>query len=368
MQKKDKPCPFIVRRGWCIKGQECDFSHANLVNNLDLRKPIKTRKVRGPKPSSFLGNRQRNNIISLMNQLETSLQEIESTQTLHEPYPPPSTTATSLSPISSSIPKPLDGDSSVPSFLSPPLRNHISNKSSEPVNTGRADTRVYHQRNNIFQSIPKPHFLPSSTNPISCDDKPQSRIPSASRSRQNVSRLPTFFLSNVRSLNAKIDEFQVVAQQNHVDVTSVSEVINKNEMGKMQCHVNDINTWCMRNDMKLNQTKCKDMIISFALERPKLDPIFIEEHELVPVSSAKILGMYISVDLKWNTHITHIVSKASKHLYFLRLLKRSGVDRYSLLTVFTTCIRPVLEYGCQAWSYGITQYLSDEIERIQKRA
>ena len=55
MQKKDKPCPFIVRRGWCIKGQECDFSHANLVNNLDLRKPVKTRKVRGPKPSSFLG-------------------------------------------------------------------------------------------------------------------------------------------------------------------------------------------------------------------------------------------------------------------------------------------------------------------------
>ena len=86
MQKKDQPCPFIVRRGWCIKGQECDFSHANLVNNLDLRKPVKTRKVRRPKPSSFLGNWQRNNIISLMNQLETSLQEIESTQTLHEQY------------------------------------------------------------------------------------------------------------------------------------------------------------------------------------------------------------------------------------------------------------------------------------------
>ena len=157
-----------------------------------------------------------------------------------------------------------------------------------------------------------------------------------------------------------------------VDDTSVSEVINKNEMGKMQFRVNDINTCCMKNDMKLNQTKCKDMIISFALEHPKLDPIFLEEHELVPVSSAKILlGMYICnifVDLKWNTHITHIVSKASKRLYFLRLLKRSGVDRYSLLTVFTTCIRPVLEYGCQAWSYGITQYLSDEIERIQKRA
>ena len=69
-----------------------------------------------------------------------------------------------------------------------------------------------------------------------------------------------------------------------------------------------------------------------------------------------------------HSYITHIVSKASKRLYFLRLLKHSGVDRYSLLTVFTTCIRPVLEYGCQAWGYGITQYLLDEIERIQKRA
>ena len=67
------------------------------------------------------------------------------------------------------------------------------------------------------------HFLPSSTNHITCNDKPQSRIPSASRSRQNVSCLPTFLLSNVRFLNAKIDELQVVAQQNHVDVIAITE-------------------------------------------------------------------------------------------------------------------------------------------------
>ena len=26
------PCPFILRRGWCIKGDRCDFSHQNLIN------------------------------------------------------------------------------------------------------------------------------------------------------------------------------------------------------------------------------------------------------------------------------------------------------------------------------------------------
>jgi hypothetical protein len=62
--------------------------------------------------------------------------------------------------------------------------------------------------------------------------------------------------------------------------------------------VNAINSWCIKNDMKLDQSKCKDMIISFAKDRPKLDPIFVNNHELVPVSSAKILGTYISADLK----------------------------------------------------------------------
>ena len=51
-----------------------------------------------------------------------------------------------------------------------------------------------------------------------------------------------------------------------------------------------------------------------------------------------------------------------KRLHFLRLLKCSGIDHASLLTVFTICIRPVLEYGCQVWSCGITQYLSVEID------
>ena len=81
---------------------------------------------------------------------------------------------------------------------------------------------MLHQDLIIFQ---KPHFLPSSTNPIPCNDKSQSRIPSASRSRQNVSRLPTFLLSNVRSLKAKIDELQVVTQQNHIDVIAVTETL-----------------------------------------------------------------------------------------------------------------------------------------------
>ncbi len=30
--KNNTPCPLILRRGWCIKGHRCDFSHQNLIN------------------------------------------------------------------------------------------------------------------------------------------------------------------------------------------------------------------------------------------------------------------------------------------------------------------------------------------------
>ena len=37
LSKNETPCPFILRRGWCLKGDKCDFSHRNMVNNFQLR-------------------------------------------------------------------------------------------------------------------------------------------------------------------------------------------------------------------------------------------------------------------------------------------------------------------------------------------
>ena len=76
----------------------------------------------------------------------------------------------------------------------------------------------------------------------------------------------------------------------------------------------------------------------------------------------------LSSDLKWNVHVSYIMAKASKSLYFLRLLKWAGVDQQSMLTVYTMCIRSVLEYGCQAWNFNAPQYLSEEVKQVQKRA
>ena len=86
------------------------------------------------------------------------------------------------------------------------------------------------------------------------------------------------------------------------------------------------------------------------------------------VTHAKLLGVTISADLKWNTHITNLIKKVSSRLYFLRQLKRVRIPVDDLLLFYVTCIRPVTEYACRVFHTALTKYLSDDLERLQKRA
>ena len=57
-----------------------------------------------------------------------------------------------------------------------------------------------------------------------------------------------------------------------VDDTSVFEVCSKGEEGNMRSLVNKICSWCLKNDMKFNHSKSKDMIVLFAKRSAKSGP------------------------------------------------------------------------------------------------
>ena len=108
--------------------------------------------------------------------------------------------------------------------------------------------------------------------------------------------------------------------------------------------------------------------MSFLTNQPSLQPLMINNQHLETVHTIKLLGVYLTSDLKWTKHVTHIFSKASERLYALRLLKRNGVQSSNLRRVFCCFIRPVLEYACPVWHSSLPNSLSDQIEHIQKRA
>ena len=118
---------------------------------------------------------------------------------------------------------------------------------------------------------------------------------------------------------------------------------------------------------QLKESKCKELRIGFStydVFKPKL----INGKSIEVVPSVKILGLTISEDLKWKAHISGICKKVSSRLNFLRQLKRAKVPSNDLLLFYATCIRLVTEYACQVFHYSLPQYLSDELEKRQKRA
>ena len=154
----------------------------------------------------------------------------------------------------------------------------------------------------------------------------------------------------------------------YVDDTTITETIGPDYNSNLQNLVDYIDTWTKNNNMKLNVRKCKELIIEFAKMKHFFPPLTVEDLSIERVKSVCILGLTVQENMKWNEHTHNIVKKASKRLYMLRLLKRSNASMDTLIIVYTTIIRPVLEYACQVWHYNIQQYLSEDIERIQKRA
>ena len=159
-----------------------------------------------------------------------------------------------------------------------------------------------------------------------------------------------------------------VDQWKYVDDTTVAETVLKNDVSAMQEYVEDLSNQSLANKFQLNETKCKELRISFAKFKPAFAPIRINDKDIEVVTSVKLLGLNISNDLKWNTHIYEIVRKVSTRLYFLKQLKRAGLATKEMLLFYLSCVRPVTEYACHVFHNSLTKYLSDYLEKLQKRA
>jgi hypothetical protein len=152
------------------------------------------------------------------------------------------------------------------------------------------------------------------------------------------------------------------------DDTSVSEVIPKDGVSSLADKVDEVNKWSNDNKFQLNPGKCKELRINFTTQSFTEEPLNINGKPFEIIKSVKVLGMIVTNDLKWNKHVSNTVEKASKRLYLLRQLKRAKVETRSLYKFYTAFIRSIVEYACQVLHSSLPNYLSMEIESIQKRA
>lgn len=95
---------------------------------------------------------------------------------------------------------------------------------------------------------------------------------------------------------------------------TVTDTFNQQSL---QNNLNLVENWCNDWLMTLNINKCK--YISFHRHsNPLLFPYTISNVPIDPVQSYKYLGVHLSHDLTWNSHIANIISSANKTLGFLK--------------------------------------------------
>ena len=109
-------------------------------------------------------------------------------------------------------------------------------------------------------------------------------------------------------------------------------------VSKLQEVVDDLSRQASIDGFQLNEAKCKELQIGFSNNNYDFEPLVLNGKPLELVTSAKLLGMIISHDLKWNMHTSELSRKCSSRLYFLRQLKRSGVAPSELVLFYMTCI------------------------------
>jgi hypothetical protein len=110
-----------------------------------------------------------------------------------------------------------------------------------------------------------------------------------------------------------------------------------------------ISSWAGTWLVDFSARKTKDMIVSNKENLDQHPPIVFNDHVIDQVETHKHLGLTLSGDLKWTSHITNVVNSSSRKLDLMRGLKYK-LDRRSLETIYKSFVRPSLEYGDCLWA------------------
>ena len=97
-----------------------------------------------------------------------------------------------------------------------------------------------------------------------------------------------------------------------VNDTTAIEIIPRNGISLLNFPANDILAFSRDHTMKLNPSKCKEMLINFMIKHNfVINPISLKlgDNIIEETNVYKRLGVYISRDMKWNNHMLIIFSR-----------------------------------------------------------
>ncbi|KAI4893673.1 hypothetical protein NFI96_030505 [Prochilodus magdalenae] len=152
------------------------------------------------------------------------------------------------------------------------------------------------------------------------------------------------------------------------DDTTIVGLISDNNKEAYREEVSFLTHWCRENNLSLNVSKTKELIVDFRKQERVHTPITINGAAVERVSSLKFLGVHITEELTWTEHTTRVVKKAQQRLYFLKRLKRFGMDPRILKTFYTCTLESILTGSITTWYGSCTASEQKALQRVVRAA
>ncbi|KAL0165648.1 hypothetical protein M9458_037492 [Cirrhinus mrigala] len=152
------------------------------------------------------------------------------------------------------------------------------------------------------------------------------------------------------------------------DTVVVGLISDNNETAYLK-EIRNLENWCQRNNLLLNVSKTKELIVDFSTkqERNYQTPI-INESPVERVNSFKYLGVHITQDLSWSWHINTVVKKARQRLYHLRRLRDFRLPSKVLRNFYSCTIESILTGNILTWFGNSTMQDRRALQRVVRSA
>ena len=188
-------------------------------------------------------------------------------------------------------------------------------------------------------------FLIGRTQTVVLDGESSEEVKVTSGVPQGSVLGPLLFLLYINDLPENIQsQVRLFADDTAVYLT----VTNMQDSQVLQSDLESLQHWERTWDMEFNPGKCQVIHITRS-KSPVKSRYFMHNQELESVDAAKYLGVTISKDLSWNSHINNITSTANKTLGFV---KRNVVTKNKDIKTmaYNSLVRPQVEYASAVWS------------------
>jgi Reverse transcriptase (RNA-dependent DNA polymerase) len=170
---------------------------------------------------------------------------------------------------------------------------------------------------------------------------------------------PVLFCIYIKSLQPSSSKIPCVK---YADDTSfvISGRNVADTVGIVNRELNHVESWCLRNNMKLNKNKTQVLYFNFNKKENFLNI------DIYLTKEIKFLGFTISNNWKWTSHINLIISKLSSRLHILRVLKNT-LTKKDLLIIYYAYFQSILDYNFPLIS-SLTKKDISRVNSITKRA